>query len=52
MIPKIKKTDNELIKSELKLEKNDLPIVIELYDNKKYILKLTHNGKLILNKKE
>ena len=47
----LKQTD-DIIKHELKLKKDDLPIVITLYDNKKYILKLTSHGKLILNKKE
>jgi hypothetical protein len=43
---------NNGIKTELKLNDVDLPIVVVLENKKQYILKLTNNGKLILNKKE
>jgi hemin uptake protein HemP len=48
----IKHNKKDIIENEIQVKKEDLPIVISLYNDKKYILKMTGNGKLILNKKE
>lgn len=45
----LKKKENSGAKKELTIEKEDLPLTI-VYKNKRYILILTRNDKLILNK--
>lgn len=41
--------DKNLVKKELVLEKRDLPLTI-IYKDKKYVLLLTKNDRVLLNK--